>query len=76
MLFYIMNYIKEYYNNYDLNPDILNIKNNLKKTYTLKKKFYKPTFNEINNKLFMINLKKKYKINHEELILIKNNLRK
>tara|TARA_A100001015_G_C14933574_1_gene689473 strand:+ start:444 stop:689 length:246 start_codon:yes stop_codon:yes gene_type:complete len=54
---------------------LCDIKNNLKHTITLKKQFYIPSHNEIQNKVFMINLKKKNKIDVNELIKCKNNLK-
>ena len=52
------------------------VKNNLKPTQTLKKKFYIPTKNEIQNKSFMIRIKNKPKITKEQLIECKKNLKK
>ena len=62
---------EELYNMY-----LLDIKTNLKHTKTLKKQFYFPSKNELLNKKFMIELKKKSKINVEELKNIKNKLQK
>jgi hypothetical protein len=64
-------YSKEDLYNYYL----YDIKNNLKHTVTLKKQFYIPTQLELQNKVFMLNLKKKHKINVNDLINSKNNLK-
>tara|TARA_Y100000389_G_C17407278_1_gene488796 strand:- start:834 stop:1070 length:237 start_codon:yes stop_codon:yes gene_type:complete len=61
---------------YDEDYNLLKIKNNLKKTYTLKKKFYFPTIKEIQNKYHNIKLKNKPTINVNDIIFIKNNLKK
>jgi Fe-S cluster assembly scaffold protein SufB len=55
---------------------LCDIKKNLKPTKTLKKVFYIPTKNEIQNKHFMIHIKNKPKINTIELINAKKNLNK
>ena len=70
----IENYIysKEELYNYYLDD----VKNNLKPTKTLKKVFYNPTKNEIQNKHFMITIKNKPKITSNELITAKKNLTK
>ena len=65
-------YSKETLYNYYLED----VKNNLKPTKTLKKIFYIPTKNEIQNKNFMIRIKNKPKINCNELIECKKNLNK
>tara|TARA_Y100000389_G_C17168782_1_gene368067 strand:- start:322 stop:564 length:243 start_codon:yes stop_codon:yes gene_type:complete len=65
-------YSKENLYNYYLEE----VKNNLKPTQTLKKKFYIPTKNEIQNKSFMIRIKNKPKIIKEQLIECKKNLKK
>jgi len=61
---------EDIYNNY-----LIDIKNNLKHTITLKKKFYIPSKLEILNKHFMIQLKNKPKINIQDIIDTKNNLK-
>ena len=68
----IENYIysKETLYNYYLDD----VKNNLKPTKTLKKVFYIPTKNEIQNKNFIIRIKNKPKISEDELITIKKKL--
>lgn len=76
MLFYIIDYFRKYFNYDKIDIDIQNIKNKLKKTNTLKRQFYNPTLNDINNKIFMINLKKKIKINVNDLIIMKTKLKK
>lgn len=63
-------YSKETLYNYYLDD----VKKNLKPTKTLKKIFYIPTKNEIQNKNFMIRIKNKPKICKDELIKIKKNL--
>jgi len=55
---------------------LLDIKKKLKPTKTLKKVFYTPTKNEIENKHFMIHIKNKPKIDVLELIECKKNLNK
>ena len=52
----------------------MEIKNKLKPTTTLTRKFYVPTEHEIINKYQMIENRKKPKINIEELINIKKKL--
>jgi len=68
----IENYIysKETLYNYYLDD----VKSNLKSTKTLKKIFYIPTKNEIQNKNFMIRIKNKPKISEDELITSKKKL--
>ena len=65
-------YSKDYLYNYYLQD----VKNNLKPIKTLKKIFYIPTKNELQNKIFMLRVKNKSKINIDELIQCKNNLSK
>lgn len=65
-------YSKESLYNYYLEE----VKSNLKPTKTLKKKFYTPTKNEIQNRNFMIRIKNMPKITKEELIECKNSLKK
>ena len=60
---------------YDEDYTLLQIKNNLKKTYTLKKKFYFPTINEIQNKSHRIKLKSRPCININDIIYSKNKLK-
>ena len=60
---------------YDDDYNLINIKNTLKKTKTLKKKFYIPTDIEIQNKYHRIKLKKRPRINVTDIIHIKNNLK-
>ena len=55
---------------------ILNVKNNLKKTHTLKRQYYIPTISELNNKIFFINLKYLHKFSSTDLIEAKNKLKK
>ena len=59
---------------YDEDFNLMEIKNKLKPTTTLTRKFYVPTEHEIINKYQMIVNRKKPKINIEELINIKKNL--
>jgi len=76
MFLYIVDYLKNIFiNDSNLDSNLLNIKNNLKKTITLKKIFYTPTYNELNHQIFLFNLKKKMKINIDDLINIKINLK-
>jgi hypothetical protein len=63
----------EYFN--DENYILMEIKNNLKSTQTLKKKFYCPTKLEILNKYHKIQIKKRPCINISELLLTKQNLK-
>ena len=77
MIYYIYTKIKEFiYDDYYIDPEIKKINSNLKKTTTLKKTFYKPTLNELNNKIFFIKLKNKIKLNPIDLINEKINLKK
>ena len=59
---------------YEEDFNLMEIKNKLKPTTTLTRKFYVPTEHEIINKYQMIENRKKPKINIEELINIKKNL--
>ena len=59
---------------YEGDYDLMNIKNNLKPTVTLTRKFYTPTENEIINKYQMRENRNKPKININELIEAKKNL--
>lgn len=59
---------------YDEDFNLIEIKNKLKPTTTLTRKFYVPTEHEIINKYQMIENRKKPKINIEELINIKKKL--
>ena len=59
---------------YEEDFNLMEIKNKLKPTITLTRKFYVPTEQEIMNKYQMIENRKKPKINIEELINIKKNL--
>lgn len=61
-------------NFYEEDFNLMEIKNKLKPTITLTRKFYVPTEYEIINKYQMIENRKKPKINIEELINIKKNL--
>ena len=64
---YFANYNDIYDSNtYDLT--IINIKNNLKKTTTLTRRYYKPDLLELKNKIFFRNLKHLYKISPDDLI--------
>ena len=60
---------------YEEDYTLMSIKNNLKKTYTLKKHFYNPSKLEILNKYHMFQLKKKPIINQSDIINIKKNLK-
>ena len=72
---YITNYNDDYNSNtYDLT--IMNIKNNLKKTTTLTRRYYKPDILELKNKIFLRNLKHLHKYNPNDLIDAKKNLKK
>ena len=59
---------------YEGDYDLMNIKNNLKPTVTLTRKFYTPTENEIINKYQMRENRIKPKININELLEVKKNL--
>tara|TARA_Y100000589_G_scaffold312504_1_gene332921 strand:+ start:1764 stop:2006 length:243 start_codon:yes stop_codon:yes gene_type:complete len=59
---------------YEGDYDLMNIKNNLKPTVTLTRKFYTPTENEIINKYQMRENRNKPKIKINELIEAKKNL--
>lgn len=59
---------------YEEDFNLMEIKNKLKPTITLTRKFYVPTEQEIMNKYQMIENRKKPKINIEELINIKKKL--
>tara|TARA_B110001452_G_scaffold31826_1_gene24852 strand:- start:246 stop:497 length:252 start_codon:yes stop_codon:yes gene_type:complete len=61
---------------FDEDYNLMNIKNNLKHTVTLKKKFYVPTKKEIVNKYQMWRNRIKPKIDINELLEIKKNLSK
>jgi hypothetical protein len=63
----------EYFN--DDNYTLMEIKNNLKSTKTLKKTFYIPNKIDILNKYYKIQIKKKPTINISEILLIKENLK-
>ena len=63
----------EYFNDEDYT--LIELKNNLKSTKTLQKKFYCPSKLEILNKYHKIQIKKKPYINVVELLSIKKNLR-
>ena len=63
----------EYFNDDDYT--LMEIKNNLKSTKTLKKKFYIPNKIDILNKYHKIQIKKKPTINISEILLIKKNLK-
>ena len=54
----------------------MNIKNNLKKTTTLTRRYYKPDILELKNKIFLRNLKHLHKYNPNDLIEAKKNLKK
>ena len=56
---------------YEGDYDLMNIKNNLKPTVTLTRKFYTPTENEIINKYQMRENRIKPKININELLEVK-----
>lgn len=75
---YLYNYItnnNDIYNN-SCDPNLIKIKNNLKKTITFKKKFYSPNILELKNKIFFRNLKHLHKLNPYDLIEAKNKLKK
>ena len=59
---------------YEGDYDLMNIKNNLKPTVTLTRKFYTPTENEIINKYQMRENRIKPKININELLEVKKKL--
>ena len=59
---------------YEGDYDLMNIKNNLKPTVTLTRKFYTPTENEIINKYQMRENRNKPKIDINELLNVKKNL--
>lgn len=59
---------------YDGDYDLINIKNKLKHTVTLKRKFYVPTKHEIINKYHMIKTKNLPKISVNDLVNAKKNL--
>tara|TARA_Y100001958_G_C21098123_1_gene449010 strand:- start:8 stop:241 length:234 start_codon:yes stop_codon:yes gene_type:complete len=59
---------------YEEDFNLMEIKNKLKPTTTLTRRFYVPTEHEIINKYQMIENRKKPKIDIEELINIKKNL--
>ena len=79
-IYYLYHYFANYNdiydnsNTYDLT--IINIKNNLKKTTTLTRRYYKGRFIRIKNKIFFRNLKHLYKISPDDLIEAKKNLKK
>jgi len=72
---YISNYNNTYYDN-ECDLTIINIKNNLKKTTTLTRRYYKPNLLELKNKIFFRKLKHLYKFNTNDLIEAKKNLKK
>ena len=59
---------------YEGDYNLMNIKNNLKPTVTLTRKFYTPTEQEIINKYQMRENRIKPKINIDELLEVKKNL--
>jgi hypothetical protein len=59
---------------YEGDYNLINIRNNLKPTITLTRKFYTPTKNEIINKYQMRENRNKPKININEIIEVKKNL--
>ena len=59
---------------YEGDYNLMNIKNNLKPTVTLTRKFYTPTENEIINKYQMRENRIKPKIDIDELLEVKKNL--
>lgn len=59
---------------YEGDYNLINIRNNLKPTITLTRKFYTPTENEIINKYQMRENRNKPKININEIIEVKKNL--
>ena len=78
-IYSLYDYISNYNDIYDSNTydlTIINIKNNLKKTTTLTRKYYRPDVLELKNKIFFRNLKHLYKINSDDLIEAKKNLKK
>lgn len=78
-IYSLYNYITSYNDVYDPNTydlTIMNIKNNLKKTTTLTRRYYKPDILELKNKIFLRNLKHLHKHNPNDLIEAKKNLKK
>ena len=77
-IYLLYNYIIDYNNIYNNNcdPTLIHIKNNLKKTVTLKRKYYNPNILELKNKIFFRNLKHLYKHNPNDFIKAKNKLKK
>ena len=78
-IYSLYDYISNYNDIYDSNTydlTIINIKNNLKKTTTLTRKYYRPDVLELKNKIFFRNLKFLYKISSDDLIEAKKNLKK
>ena len=59
---------------YEGDYNLMNIKNNLKPTVTLTRKFYTPTEHEIINKYQMRENRVKPKIDIDELLEVKKNL--
>ena len=59
---------------YEGDYNLINIRNNLKPTITLTRKFYTPTENEIINKYQMRENRNKPKININEIVEVKKNL--
>ena len=72
MIYSLINYFNNLF--YEKN-ELEKIKYNLKKTVTLKKTFYTPNIIELQNKMFFIKHKNKYKINPTELLKVKDTLK-
>lgn len=72
MIYSLINYFNNLF--YEKN-ELEKIRCNLKKTVTLKKIFYTPNIIELQNKMFFIKHKNKYKINPTELLKVKDTLK-
>ena len=60
---------------YNESNEIINVRKNLKHVNTLKRKFYVPEKKEILNKLYIIKYRNNPKVNIDDLLLAKKNLK-
>lgn len=60
---------------YNESNEIINVRKNLKRTSTLRRKFYVPKKKEILNKLYIIKYRNNPKFNIDDLLRAKNNLK-
>jgi hypothetical protein len=60
---------------YNESNEIINVRNNLKRTSTLRRTFYVPEKKEILNKLYIIKYRNNPKFKIDDLLRAKNNLK-